>query len=197
MENEPVVQGDFLYQKFYENLLIDAVWRRLEKKPVDHAKQQVSNILRTESGKLQQYFSFWRSTDLHDLELRAWNYIQTFILSNDQNGVIKPVQKSHMDIRYLFGTAAYYLSEDEPIQPNPYPSFSKLIGHKDQQKTYSLHALPKDERYHKATMTALLHDTMQYLNETGDGEKQFICGPWCTYCNHRNVCMEPFRQTAE
>lgn len=198
MENEPIVQGDFLYQKFYENLLIDAVWRRLEKKPVDHAKQQVSNILRTESGRLQQYFSFWRSTDLHDLELRAWNYIKAKILSDVQNGAIKPVQKSHMDIRYLFGTGAYYLSEDEPIQPHPYPAFAQLVGHKNQQMAYSLHRLPKQTRNDQAAMrNALLYDTMQYMNETGDGEKQFICGPWCTYCNHRNVCMEPFRQTVE
>ncbi len=31
MENGPVVQGNFLYQKYFENLLIEAVWKRIGK----------------------------------------------------------------------------------------------------------------------------------------------------------------------
>lgn len=31
MEDAPVIQGNFLYQKFFENLLIETVWKRVGK----------------------------------------------------------------------------------------------------------------------------------------------------------------------
>lgn len=52
MENSPVVQGNFLYQKYFENLLIEAVWKRVGKHKRSDAMKYLPKILEQEAQNL-------------------------------------------------------------------------------------------------------------------------------------------------
>ena len=71
MENEPVVQGNFLYQKYFENLLIEAVWKRVGNQKRSDAMKYLPKILDQEAQKLEPFFKFWKATEIFDLKLRA------------------------------------------------------------------------------------------------------------------------------
>jgi hypothetical protein len=54
-ENAPVAQGNFLYQKQFENLLIEAVWKRIENQPCTVASQHLDKFVNDEGDKLKDY----------------------------------------------------------------------------------------------------------------------------------------------
>ena len=125
-ENSPVVQGSFLYQKQFENLLIEAVWKRIEKQPCANASQHLDQFVRDEGEKLKEYFKFWKATEIHDLEHRAYNYLLHEVINKSRGAIVTAFDSKHMQIRKQFGLAKYIIDISEVEIKNPYTKFDSL-----------------------------------------------------------------------
>lgn len=197
MEDSPVFQGSFLYQKFYENYLVDAVWQRVAGQPCSTAMKGLPSYIDAESAKVEDFFPFWKRTEIHDLKLRARNYLANVIIGSSSSSTVRPYAKSHMQMRRLFGLARYDIdiSDKEPI--NPYMAFEKMASRKYPKKSYSLHSLPKSDQQPTDVQKAdvLREAARQYVNQTKSKDKTAIASEWCTYCVHKGTCMEPFLNT--
>ena len=190
MENEPVVQGEFLYQKFFENLLIEAVWRRIGKQQRSDATKYLPRYLEEETQRLEPFFKFWKSTEIFDLKTRAKNYFTNNVITSDGGSTVKPYQADHMQMRKLFGKALFAVDISEVERKHPYPEFEAIAGREGWKKTYSLHKVPRPEDQERAKM--LCTAAKQYMNQIGEKDKTAIPSDWCTYCTHRDNCMESF-----
>ena len=191
MGKEPVIQGNFLYQKYFENLLIEAVWQRIKEQKCSDAKKYLTRIIDQESKKLEPYFTFWKPTEIYDLKLRTKNYIIYEIIEKSGGDLVKAYAPSHMKMRKLFGKAVFAVDSSEVERKNPYEKFEALARWEKQDKVYSLHKLPKPET---APIPAdeLSKETLQYINQTISKDKTAIASDWCVYCVHRGNCMESF-----
>lgn len=186
LNDSPVLEGAFLYQKLFENLLIENVWRKIEKKPREIALENLQTTVRAEAKRLWKYCLFWRSTEVEDLVRRAFNYISFKIIP--ENGSVKSYSPTHLKIRKLYGKAQFFVdvSEDEHI--SPYLEFEKLCRQQTGNiKEYSLHRIRDGE-----AMKPLIKDTMAYINEKSGEGKIFNVGDWCQYCANRSTCLEPY-----
>lgn len=190
MENGPVVQGNFLYQKYFENLLIEAVWKRVGKQKRSDAMKYLPKILEQEAQKLEPFFKFWKATEIFDLKLRAKNYLVHEIITEGYGSTVKPYAPSHMQMRKLFGAALFSVDVSEVERKNPYTEFEAIAKREGWKKTYPLHSLPKPEDQEKADI--LRAAAKQYINQTCGKDKTAIPSDWCTYCVHRGNCMESF-----
>lgn len=186
----PVVQSGFLYQKYYENLLIDAAWRRVQRQPKAQAQKLLSRIVDEESRRLEPYFRFWKGTEIYDLKRRAWHYLSYRKAAGD--GVVEAHSPEHMRVRFLFGAAWFGVETGEAEPRNPYGSFERLTGAERGKKIYSLNKLPGPGRRERELTEALQRETLRYLEETGWEEKMALPADWCRYCVHRGSCMAPF-----
>lgn len=191
MENSPVVQGNFLYQKYFENLLIEAVWKRIGTRQCSDAKKYLIKIIDQEAQKIEPYFAFWKSTETYDLKLRTKNYIIYEIIEKSQDSTVMPYAPSHMQIRKLFGAAKFVVDVSEVERKNPYAKFESLAKRTGWKKDYSLYKLPKSE---VASIPAeeLSKEALQYINQTISKDKTAIPSDWCIYCVHRGNCMDSF-----
>lgn len=190
VSDAPIVQGQFLYQKYYENILIEAVWKQIADKPLDLAQRMLDKHLQNESSRLQPYFSFWKKTEIRDLEMRARNYLIHEILEKSPGNTVRHYAQSHMTMRRLFGKAYFKVDISDAEPQNPYQSFENLATRKYPNKIYSLHKLPKPEDRKRTEL--LLSDVNHYVNQTGSSQSQAIPSDWCLYCVHRGNCMKPF-----
>ena len=190
MENGPVVQGNFLYQKYFENLLIEAVWKRVGKQKRSDAMKYLPKILEQEAQKLEPFFKFWKATEIFDLKLRAKNYLIHEVITEGYGSTVKPYAPSHMQMRKLFGAALFSVDVSEVERKNPYAEFEAIAKREGWKKTYPLHRLPKPEDQEQADI--LRAAAKQYINQTCGKDKTAIPSDWCTYCVHRGNCMESF-----
>lgn len=190
MEDSPVVQGNFLYQKYFENLLIEAVWKRVEKRNRSDARRFLLQFLEQEVQKFEPYFNFWKATEIFDLKLRARNYLVHEVISEGPGTTVKPYDPIHMKMRKLFGTALFSVDASEVERKNPYNAFERLTKRDGWNKIYSLHMLPKPED--QALADILRGQAKEYINQTCRKDKTAIPSDWCFYCVHRGNCMESF-----
>lgn len=190
MENSPVVQGNFLYQKYFENLLIEAVWKRIGGQNRSDAIKYLSKIMEQEAQKLEPFFRFWKDTELFDLKLRAKNYLTHEIITEGQGTTVKPYAPSHMQMRKLFGTAKFVVDVSEVERKNPYGEFEQLAVRNGWKKEYSLHKLPHPDV--QPMVDTLRGEAKQYINNSHGKDKAAIPSDWCTYCVHRGTCMESY-----
>lgn len=190
MENSPVVQGNFLYQKYFENLLIEAVWKRIGKQKRSDVLKYLPKIIEQESQKLEPFFRFWKSTEIYDLKTRARNYLIHEIITEGQGSTVKPYVPSHMQMRKLFGSAKFVVDVSEVERKNPYGRFEELAVRNGWKKEYSLHKLPKPDVLPMAD--DLRTEAKKYINQVQGKDKTAIPSDWCTYCVHRGTCMESF-----
>ena len=193
-ENSPVVNGNFLYQKLFENLLIEAVWKRIEKQPCKDASEHLSSLVNAEGDKLKDYFRFWKPTEIYDLKNRAFNYLKHEVINKSRGSFVSAFDKNHMLIRKQFGLAKYVVDISEKEIKNPYKSFEALTSTEWPQKEYSLHKLPPQNYRPEQQVLAdtLRNEARDYVNQTHGFDKTAIPSEWCTYCVHRGMCMEPF-----
>lgn len=193
-ENSPVVQGNFLYQKQFENLLIEAVWKRIEKQPCTTAAQHLNQFVRDEGEKLKEYFKFWKATEIHDLEHRAYNYLLHEVINKSRGTIVTAFDHNHMQIRKQFGLAKYIIDISEVEIKNPYAKFDSLATTSWPKKEYSLHKLPPQnpQPAQQPLADTLRSEARDYVNQTISTDKTAIPSDWCTYCVHRGMCMEPF-----
>lgn len=190
MENSPVVQGNFLYQKYFENLLIEAVWKRIGGQNRSDAIKYLSKIMEQEAQKLEPFFRFWKDTELFDLKLRAKNYLTHEIITEGQGTTVKPYAPSHMQMRKLFGTAKFVVDVSEVERKNPYGEFEQLAVRNGWKKEYSLYKLPHPDV--QPMVDTLRGEAKQYINNSHGKDKAAIPSDWCTYCVHRGTCMESY-----
>ncbi|MCF0133707.1 MAG: hypothetical protein HUJ72_07555, partial [Blautia sp.] len=193
-ENSPVIQGNFLYQKQFENLLIEAVWKRIEKQPCTTVTEHLAKLVNDEGDKLKDYFRFWRDSEVHDLKNRAYNYLKHEVIGNSHGAIVNAFDSNHMQIRKQFGLAKYVIDISEAEVKNPYTKFESLTTTAWPNKEYSLHKLPPQDPSpaQQGLADALRSDTKEYVNQTLNADKTAIPSDWCTYCVHRGMCMEPF-----
>ena len=191
MEDKPIVRGDFLYQKFYENLLEVSVWQSIQKQPVQQIQKQLADYVRRESARLEPYFSFWKSTELHDLRRRAENYLSHRILEKPEGSLVPAIGKEHMETRELFGWSKFMIELTEQEPRNPYPEFERLAKIDGNKKSYYL---PDVKRASSKDMQKGLLD---FLNSPESTTKEAIASDWCRFCTHRNTCLESFLKTDE
>ncbi len=190
MEDGPVVQGNFLYQKYFENLLIAAVWKRIGKQNRPDAMKYLPKILEQEAQKLEPYFKFWKATEIFDLKLRAKNYLVHEVITEGYGTTVKPYDPSHMQMRKLFGAALFSVDVSEVERKNPYGEFEGLTKREGWRKIYPLHKLPRPED--QALADILRGQAKDYINQTCGKDKTAIPSDWCNYCVHRGNCMESF-----
>lgn len=190
MENGPVVQGNFLYQKYFENLLIEAVWKRVGKQKCSNAMKYLSKILDQEAQKLEPFFTFWKATEIFDLKIRAKNYLVHEVITDGNGLLVKPFDSEHMKMRKCFGAALFAVDVSEVERKNPYQEFEALVRREGWKKIYPLHGLPLPGNQAKAD--TLRNEAKQYLNQTCRKDKTAIPSDWCIYCVHRGNCMESF-----
>ena len=76
--------GGFPLPEYYENLLIEAVWKRIAGKPREAVLERLSALVDEESRALEPYFTFWKQTEIYDLKLRAGNYLLHSVVNRRQ-----------------------------------------------------------------------------------------------------------------
>ena len=194
MEDSPIIQGRFLYQKYYENLLVEAVWRRISGQNRDDVNKYLIKIIRQESSNLSPYFSFWKPTEIYDLNLRATHYLQHEVIENGYGTKVKPYAASHMEIRKQFGAAKFVIDVSEVERINPYREFESIAKLNYPKKEYSLHKLPCPSVHpnEQAAADKLRENVKEYINSTACSDNSAISADWCTYCVHRGTCMQSY-----
>ena len=194
MSDSPIIQGDFLYQKFYENLLIESVWKRIAGKPKEMVLNQLEQYISNASANFKQFFAFWKQTEVYDLEIRAKNYFVYEIINKSPGKIVKIYDESHMRTRWLFGSALFEVDISDTEPQNPYKAFEGFSKSEFPKKRYSLHSLPKpDKRVADTENANVLRQTVkQYLNQSPNADKFAVPSDWCTYCVNRCICLESF-----
>lgn len=194
MSDSPVVHGSFLFQKYYENLLIEAVWKRIAGKKRSEALKYLGKIVDQESAKFEPYFKFWKDTEILDLKRRAKNYLEHEKIANGISSTVEPFNNAHMKMRRLFGAAKFVVDISEVERKNPYSSFDALAVRKYPVKEYSLHSLPESDlsKNKVQLVDELRSETKCYINQADDRDKTAIPADWCNYCSHRGNCMESY-----
>ena len=190
VSDAPIIHGQFLYQKYYENVLVEAVWKQISQQPLDAARKALDDRIRAESRKLRPFFPFWKDTEIYDLEMRSRNYLLHDIIGKSKGNTVMAYAPSHMTMRRLFGKAWFSADLSESVPVNPYPTFEKIASVRYGKKEYSLHKLPKPEN--KQFTSALCADTKAFLTQSSADDAKAISAEWCTYCVHRGNCMKPF-----
>ena len=179
-----------MYQKSFENLLIEEVWKRIGKQKRSDAMKYLPTILKQEAQKLEPFFKFWKATEIFDLKARARNYLVHEVITNGSGLFVKPYDSEHMKMRKHFGAALFAVDVSEVERKNPYQEFEALVRRDGWNKIYSLHRLPLPGNQEKADI--LRNETKLYLNQACRKDKTAIPSDWCIYCVHRENCMESF-----
>lgn len=190
MEDSPVLESNFLYQKYYENLIIEAVWKRIGGKPRADAAKYLDKIIDQESKKYEQYFGFWKATELYDLKRRARNYLTHEIVNKGYGNTVNPYSEIHMRMRRQFGAAKFVVDISEVERQNPYSTFESLSIRRYPQKEYSLYKLPQTGGLPIADK--LRDETKQYINQVRGKDRTAVPSDWCVYCPKKGICMESF-----
>jgi len=190
MNGSPVVEGVFLFQKLYENVLIGNTWKRIQGNQKHIVRVHLNAAIKEESNYLKKYFWFWKSTEIDDLCRRAANYIVHRIINFDSATVVRAYEASHATMRINYGKAQYKIDISEYEPTNPYADFEEFCSHDYPYKFYHLHSLPKQNTDKKAN--SLLLSTRSYLQSNTEKDKAAIVSDWCIYCPSMGVCLEPF-----
>lgn len=178
--DEIVIDNAFMLKRYYSNMLVYAVWSKMQEKPkMNNTPSVIQNILKSTQKLYQQYFPFYReANDLHDMMRVAENYINHILW---QGNVMKRYDELHMKVRFLFQKAKYFSGD---LTSHPYTAFEQRTVVTNGEKVFSLHKIRSRGEI------ALLQAIQKYMKNK-DGEA--IAGDWCNYCSHRNTCLEPFR----
>lgn len=191
MEDAPVIQGNFLYQKFYENYIISAVWKSIAGMQKNHAQSYLSRRVRQESKKIERCFRFWNQSELDDLNRRAENYLLHRIIEESRGYAVQPFDEDFMTIRKQFGVARFDVDIADAEPKHLYAPFENCTS-AHRAKSVKVYSLPqfitkKKNVNEKAALSAAVK---QYLETSS--ERSAAPSSWCLYCVHKGNCMEPF-----
>ncbi len=184
----PIESGTFLYQKLLENVLVENVWKRLQKKTIDIAKEETHRFFHQERVKIEKYFPFFKTVELYDISKRAENYFINCILDEKYSPrVVREYDFNHMSIRERFGKAKFSEELNGHQIKHSIEAFENKIElemvKKEERKVYSLNKIPEQD---DNTLSAGL---IGYLNDPGDNAR---VGEWCIYCPDKAICLQPY-----
>lgn len=182
----PILSGTFLFEKLYENMLIEKVWQKLENTSDQIDESQFINAtIKSESKKLEYYFPFFRETEILDLEKRAKNYLIHKVLTNEEiDSQNYDDNKEHMSLRKQFGKAKFLENWQDFPKRHPLQAFEAMTGSENGCKIYSLH------RIHNKENKDLTAAAKEYINDQTDNMAH--TGSWCDFCPSKGLCLEPF-----
>ena len=181
----PIVSGSFLMQRFFVNLLIENTWGSVAGKNQAKMAETIDKAVDQEASKLERYFPFFISSEILDMKRQATNYLISNVLRNG-NDRVRPLDKSHMKLRRVFGEAEFLEEiQDSPVR-HTYPEFERLVRIKEGKKSYSTHRIPKTED------KTLVKCVLEYLNATSDNSER--TGNWCIYCPDKGVCLSAYQE---
>jgi len=189
MNNGPVTEGSFLYQKYYENVLVENTWKKIQCNSKQAVIQRLDDIIKQESDFIADYFWFWKKTEIDDLRRRAFNYIKNNIIIRYNGAVIKNYDYDHSNFRKYYGKARFDIDISEFEPKNAFLAFEQLAKRSYPSKSYKLHKLPKPE--HGARLP-LIRNTLDYLNGKVRKDNVANAGEWCIYCPSKGICCEPY-----
>jgi hypothetical protein len=192
MNNDPVIEGVFLYQKLFENILVENTWKRIQGKQKQSTTQHLEDIIKQESNQISKYFWFWKYTEIDDLKRRAVNYILNKILNYDNGSVVRNYDPLHSSMRKYFGKARFDIDISEFEPKNSFPAFEQLATLDYPNKSYQLHKLPKQEA--DGTGHVLILNTLDYLMDKARKDNAPTASEWCIYCPSRGICLESYLQ---
>jgi hypothetical protein len=175
---EIIIDNSFLLKNYYINMLIDATWQFMQRKPFLETTRTILTCKIIEiQNSFKKYFPFWRDyNDLHDLRLQTENYILNNLI---QNRVFKDYSFYHMKVRFLFKAALFKVDENVI---HPYRAFEdKVRLSQDGSKEYSLN------RIYYGGGEPLRAAIQKYLDT--DKQRQAVAGNWCNYCAHKDLCL--------
>ena len=176
----PVVTGSFLIQKYLENILIENTWRKLQNMP-----QKLSSVVFQEAQCLKQYFTFFRDTEILDIQRRVENYVMSNVLcGKEDSNIVRPLDQIHMQLRKTFGDAWFKEDLQDAPDGHPYEMFDRMVKIKDGMKIYSIHRVTKTED------EQLIQGMLKYINNNDTNMERV--GEWCTYCSNKNICLAPY-----
>lgn len=185
---KPILSGAFLMQRFFVNLLIENTWNTVAKQDHNKVAATIDRLVDQEASRIEKYFPFFISSEIIDLKRQAANYISSKVLG-DGNEKVRPLDKTHMELRKVFGEAEFFEElQDSPVRHN-YPEFERLVRIKEGKKSYSTHRVPKAED------KELVRCVLDYLNTTGDNFER--AGNWCVFCPNKGVCLSAFEEKKE
>lgn len=187
VQKEPVIQGDFLTQKYFDSLLVKAVWKRIQNHPSNTVRQYLSRVVNEESDKLKKYFRFWTDTEIYDLKRRATNFLLGQVIGDFPTA--KKYNDDRISARLAFGNATFSVSIVDSEPQNPYQSFEQLAQRQFPRKKYSYFPVKSSSR-----SIDLQKEMRDYLNNTSAQENITIPSDWCVYCPQKGVCVEAFLQ---
>lgn len=176
-----VIDNAFLLKRYYSNMLVHAVWKRMAGKPkMNNSTITVNNILKSTQEVYRQYFPFYRdANDLYDMKHEAENYIEHHLWEGHK---MKQYDESHMNMRFLFQKAVFVSSN---LNPHPFVAFEAKTVVEGKSKKYSLHKI----RSHGEEV--LLHAMQEYMDS--GFEENAVVGDWCYNCSHRKLCQKPYQ----
>ena len=187
IRREPILCDAFLYEKYYENTLIESVWRQIAGMPHEQALRFLKGAVSSASAQIKRCFFFWKDAEISDLERRAENYLVHSVIGDDK--VVSSFDATHMVLRRLFGKAWFPIPTDGAPQ-NPFRTFRNLAAR--EKPGYSLHKIPVRPG---PTSRELEKVVREYLRkDTGNTEQDTVPSEWCTYCANRGVCLSPFAE---
>lgn len=180
----PIESGTFLYQKLLENVLVENVWKRLQGKKIEIAREEAHKFFQQERVKVEKYFPFFKATELYDISKRAENYfINRILCEKFSPRYVCKYDIVLMSIRERFGTA--WFGEELNGHPTKHSieAFEKKTELKEGKKVYSLKKIPEQED------NSLSAGLIDYLNAPGDDAR---VGEWCIYCPDKAICLQPY-----
>lgn len=190
LDDQPVMRGSFLYQKFYENYIISKVWKEIENSNKNTAKATLNQRIKKYRKLASGLFGFWKSSEMDDLDRRARNYLLHNVIEDKRSVAVKRYNEAIVDIRKLFGAARFDIPLSDHLPVNPYPSFENLTETNPSQgkKVYSLAKQINRISKNNDALSAM----KQYLYTNERDSKESIVSDWCTYCVHKGNCMQPY-----
>ena len=177
-------RSNYSIENFYVNLLICGLWEKLaEDKVTDRFEAKVDRVLAELQRDYDPFFPYLRHiNDKADLRNTAKTYFSTNLIDTIKHKV-KAYAPKQMELRFRYQKAVF---TDEEIALHPYPSFEACITKEDSNRVVRLwKAVNGDSKKMAQDMRNYLEQSTPLSGHTG---------PWCSFCVHRNICLEPYRQ---
>ncbi|MFI3254752.1 MAG: hypothetical protein R3Y63_10510 [Eubacteriales bacterium] len=172
----PLFLQENMYEKFYENLLVLYVWQNEEDYLPQKIIENLPQLIRDADHKFSHFFPFFTEKQRLECRILAGNYLRNSIIT--RNNTLRDFAPSHMEMKWLFGEAAFEQKQKFLAENFNLPIFSTFHG---KENKYSLHNIPKKEGKTLAIQEALT----DFINSNENRPNK---GPWCEFCPHEVFC---------
>lgn len=184
LNKAPVLSGTFMMQRFFVNVLIENTWRTMQGKNQKDMRTKLTQIINSESSKIERYFPFFISSEIIDMRRQAENYILSQVFREGAYKV-RALEPTHMALRKTFGTAEFLEDLQDLPRKHKYPDFEQLSSIKQDKKSYSVHSTKNENK-------ALISCVLNYLNESDSNYER--AGSWCAYCPDNGICLAAYEE---